>query len=235
MNFSDFENKHTGQRCFILGNGPSLKQENLSLLKGEFVFIVNRGYFALNLGLDHYDYYVLTDLRVYSEDADEIRSKTKSPRFYSSLIEENHAYNSGQKEDYIPIKKFADKSKGKMSLFRNKFPETFYDGWGKCRTVVYDAALVAYFMGFSEIYFLGVDLTSESSNETHFYGTGTREQKLKNEFNGKSDSFIKLAINFNNFFQEKGIKFVNLSKGFQHKIPMNIDTLENILSEKLRT
>ena len=36
-----FKNIHSGERCFILGNGPSLKNVDLSLLADEFVFTVN--------------------------------------------------------------------------------------------------------------------------------------------------------------------------------------------------
>lgn len=36
-----FRNTHVGERCFILGNGPSLKNVDLSLLADEFVFTVN--------------------------------------------------------------------------------------------------------------------------------------------------------------------------------------------------
>jgi hypothetical protein len=233
--FDSYRNKHNGERCFILGNGPSLVEENLSLLKDEIVFIVNRGYFALDIGLDHYNYYVLTDLRVYSEDFDEIQKLSKPPRFYSSLISENHCYINGPQEPYIPINRFKDNDKRKMGLFRNNFPKNFEDGWGKARTVVFDAALVAYFMGFKEIYFLGVDLTSPSDTQTHFYGTGIREQRLRKDFTGKPDSFCSLVDNFNSFFKKNNVKFINLSKGFLHRVPMQTDTLENILAHKLRT
>ncbi|HEY0007112.1 MAG TPA: hypothetical protein VGB55_00165, partial [Tepidisphaeraceae bacterium] len=39
-----YHNKHAGQRCFILGNGPSLKQTDLTLLKNEVTFGLNRIY-----------------------------------------------------------------------------------------------------------------------------------------------------------------------------------------------
>ena len=234
--FEPYANKHLNERCFILGNGPSLKEENLKLLENEKIFIVNRGYFALEIGLHHYDYYVLTDLRVYSEDAKEIQNNVKCPRFYSSLILENKSYLEGPREDYIPIQRFRDKDKRKKDLFRNKFPKKFDDGWGKARTVVFDAALIAFFMGFKEIYFLGVDLSNNTDNkDTHFYGTGFREQKLKNEFEGKPEGFKNLVENFNKFFEDKDIKFINLSKGFNNKVPMQTDTLENVLRDKLRT
>ena len=40
MQFQQFQNKHKGQRCFILGCAPSLKKENLQLLKDEIVLIL---------------------------------------------------------------------------------------------------------------------------------------------------------------------------------------------------
>lgn len=40
----NLKNRHHGQRCFIVGNGPSLKQIDLSRLKGETVFSVSSGY-----------------------------------------------------------------------------------------------------------------------------------------------------------------------------------------------
>jgi hypothetical protein len=37
---------HRGERCFLIGNGPSLKQTDLSLLKNEFTIGTNRIYLA---------------------------------------------------------------------------------------------------------------------------------------------------------------------------------------------
>jgi len=39
-----FKNKHKGQRCFIVGNGPSLKEMDLAPLRNEFTFGLNRIY-----------------------------------------------------------------------------------------------------------------------------------------------------------------------------------------------
>lgn len=44
MKIEDFHNKHIGQRCFILGSGPSLTKMDLSGLKDEITFSCNRGY-----------------------------------------------------------------------------------------------------------------------------------------------------------------------------------------------
>ena len=37
-----FKKLYEGERCFILGNGPSLKEQNIELLKHEYVFTVNQ-------------------------------------------------------------------------------------------------------------------------------------------------------------------------------------------------
>ena len=37
----ELKNLHAGERCFVLGNGPSLRQVDLSLLSNEFIFTVN--------------------------------------------------------------------------------------------------------------------------------------------------------------------------------------------------
>ena len=40
------KDKHKGERCFIIGNGPSLKQTDLTKLKNEYTFGLNRIYLA---------------------------------------------------------------------------------------------------------------------------------------------------------------------------------------------
>ena len=41
---ADLRNRHAGARCFILCNGPSVKRQNVRLLKGEHVISVSNGY-----------------------------------------------------------------------------------------------------------------------------------------------------------------------------------------------
>lgn len=39
---AELKNLHQGKRCFIIGNGPSIKDQDLELLSGEITFAVNR-------------------------------------------------------------------------------------------------------------------------------------------------------------------------------------------------
>ena len=40
-NNAELKDKHKGRRCFLLGSGPSIKDENLKPLKNEIVFALN--------------------------------------------------------------------------------------------------------------------------------------------------------------------------------------------------
>ena len=77
-----FQDIHAGKRCFILGNGPSLKQTDLSKLKNEFTFGMNRIYLAFDdLGFST-NYYVSVNDLVIEQCADEIMN-LDLPRFVS--------------------------------------------------------------------------------------------------------------------------------------------------------
>src|SRR3990172_10535481 len=65
---------HRGQRCFVLGNGPSLKATDLTRLKGEVTFGMNRIYLAFgDMGFPT-TYYLAVNTLVIEQCAAEIRS-----------------------------------------------------------------------------------------------------------------------------------------------------------------
>src|SRR4030066_2585922 len=68
------ENSCTNQRCFIIGNGPSLRQTDLSKLRGEFTFGLNRIYLLFpELGFSTSCLVAVNDL-VLEQCAAEMRS-----------------------------------------------------------------------------------------------------------------------------------------------------------------
>ena len=40
----ELKDRHLGERCFVVGNGPSINSQNLRLLKDEMTFFVNRAF-----------------------------------------------------------------------------------------------------------------------------------------------------------------------------------------------
>jgi len=65
-------NAHRGQRCFIMGNGPSLNQCDLTPLAGEYTFGVNSIFLNRDaMGFDP-TYYVVEDILVAEDRAQQI-------------------------------------------------------------------------------------------------------------------------------------------------------------------
>lgn len=64
------KDSHKGERCFVIGNGPSLQADDLEKLKNEFTFAANR----------IYDMFKLTDWRpnmYLAVDGDFVRTSLK--------------------------------------------------------------------------------------------------------------------------------------------------------------
>lgn len=215
MNFNNFNNRYNGQRCFILGGAPSLQDERLDLLKNEKVFICNKGFKALDIGLDHYDFFVLADASVARENYEKICTQITSPRFYSSRVTKKVNFD----HDYVEF--LRGKGKAHVSL-----PESFESGWGKVGTVVLDATVIAYLMGFTEIYLLGTDL-DYSANNTHFYPDDPREIRQRHVMN--MDLVFRNIKGVATQLESKNIIFKNLSSGFKHNNICIKDSLTNII------
>lgn len=173
-----FHNIHQGERCFIIGNGPSLKNTDLSKLKQEHTFGMNRIYMLFaELGFP-VSYYVSVNSLVIEQCAQDIRT-LKMPKFLSwrshTLIEPSkemiflHTTYTGPK--------FASDVRGRL-----------WEG----ATVTYVALQLAYYMGFQTAYLIGVDhsfttkgkpnttIVSQGDDPNHFnpgyFGKGFRWQ-----------------------------------------------------------
>lgn len=174
-NLEKFFNLHAGQRCVIIGNGPSLKKMDLSFLKNEITFCSNRIY----LGLKDFDfspsYYVCVDPLVIEQSYDEIK-KIQCPKFISEF---------GKK--FIPPD---DKTYFLNSLSEWAFSVDPKKGIFSGSTVVFACLQLAYYMGFTEVILIGVDhqydtigkpnqeVISQSEDVDHFstryFSIGTR-------------------------------------------------------------
>jgi hypothetical protein len=160
-------------RCFVVGNGPSLKEHNLSALRGEIFFGVNRGYLAQANGLPKPTFYVLSDPKTYRAYTEEIRAADVGLRFYRSAVTVTKEYRrSRDREFVIPFNIIRDKF-----IHGGDFSEDVSLGTPRGKTVVLDAIQIAVHLGFREIYVIGVDLSAPATGASHFYGTGAFEQR----------------------------------------------------------
>ncbi len=173
------KNIHRGQRGFIIGNGPSLKQTDLSKLRDEFTFGLNRIYLMFpELGFTS-TYFVSVNDLVIQQCVNDI-SALPMPKFLS-----------WRSHRFFPT--------GPLPA---TFLYTTYDNPAFARdvrqrvwesaTVTYVAMQLAFHMGFQEVVLVGVDhssnvpgkanatIVSQGDDPNHFnpayFGKGFRWQ-----------------------------------------------------------
>lgn len=154
------KNKHKGERCFVIGNGPSLTVEDLELLKGEITFAVNRIYTLFDRTDWRPTYYFCVDNMIYGADHRTINKIDAELRFvpleraleagevYSQITYYNRGVNCIRIKD--------GKSVWRDLQFSDNAEKIICGG----PTVIHDILQFAVYMGFSQIYLLGVDCSS---------------------------------------------------------------------------
>jgi len=161
-----FKNLHKGQRCFILGNGPSLKDQDLSLLQNEIVFTVNQ--IATMDGFDkiktNYHFwadpaffekkYGDTSNFMYSVNTEDNKPECFAPHYAYDWVKINRLDLFLKINFFMPL----------WNISRLKKKNEFTKPIAGAYTVVHYAVLLAIFMGFSEIYLLGCDMTGILTN-----------------------------------------------------------------------
>jgi len=141
-----FKDKHLGERCFILGNGPSLKDVDFSLLEGEIIFGTN-GIFDNPWGLVP-DYYVSVNPLVLKQFSEEIGA-LNTTKFVPKTVKFTDIVSKGE---FVYI----DTSLGRP-MFQRDLTQPMWEGY----TVTFVCLQLAYWMGFEEVVLLGLD---------HYYG-----------------------------------------------------------------
>lgn len=149
-----FHNIHQGKRCFILGNGPSLKQTDLSKLRNEYTFGMNRIYLAFDeLGFQT-SYYVSVNDLVIEQCAKEILN-LNLPRFVSWRA--GKKWLSNQEDLFFLYTTYTEP----------KFAKDIRNRLWESATVTYVALQLAYYMGFEEAILIGVDHNFETKGKAN--------------------------------------------------------------------
>lgn len=177
---TQFKNLHSSKHCFIISSGPSLNDLNLEPLKRRITFGLNRSFMAH----ENSYYHCAFDYRLFEMYPEEL----KKSRYLFTL--EGRPF--GVPLNLIGIKGWSwDLEVG------------IYSGY----TISYFALQLAVYMGFKEIYFLGLDLKNTKSN-THFFGSDFHsESHDTTEYPKMRKSFEDIAP----MLLEKGINVYNCS------------------------
>lgn len=162
---------HKGKRCFILGSGTSIKKENLKPLKNEIVFALNNFYVHedfLEIMDETIEKYYMTapihppqsedEWKVWFEDMEKHVPKTTNMIFGLNRYDKNIKYifdkyklfNEHRINWYFSGKDFDNQ---KFDFSAMDLTKPIYSG----ETVSIYALILAIYMGFDEIYLLGMD------------------------------------------------------------------------------
>lgn len=158
--FLPFKNLHTGERCFIIGNGPSLNDMDLTLLNDQFTFAVNGIFYKTDECGFRPFYYVVEDSHVIRDNAARIReyeirehgAKFLPSRFRFKLL------NSRCRNIFMNLNRgFYDETSGYFETprFSVDASRNLYSG----QSVTIVNLQLAYYMGFKEVYLIGMDFS----------------------------------------------------------------------------
>lgn len=158
-----FHGAYKGERCFIIGNGPSLRTKDLEALRDEVTFAANRIYRLYDETDWRPTFWMCVDPYILAEDHDLIE-KLPGMRFVSDIAEQ---YGVLANETLYMIHNhqpyYINKYSSKIQV---PFSEDVSRGFEAGETVTYNAIQFAAYMGFTQIFLLGVDHNySQKMNE----------------------------------------------------------------------
>ena len=181
--FKKMKNIHEGERCFLIGCGPSLRNMDLSVLKNEICFGVNS--LVMNdseLGIECKYYGNATSATDYLKWIEQGLEKPPS----SVFLFRNAArlYFSLKKTHRNAI--LALKTQGLILRARGFPPDISKQIYGGGGTIMIPCLQVCFYLGFKEVYLLGCDC-SYAGKSVHFdsqhsaFSGGSKEEKHWNQ------------------------------------------------------
>lgn len=200
---------YKGRRCFVIGNGPSLREEDLQVLEThqEISFAANGIFHIYDKVSWRPTHYMLCDGHAYKMMQKNIKEIENENAFIAnfSYMDCENLYKANR---FYLINKLYD---GNRFDFSDDAVKGLYSG----RTITYVMIQMACYMGVEEIYLLGVDWTGGKGTGTgrvDFY-EGNKES-IKSD--GSFDLFIEEKYAFETaleYAQTHGIKIYNATRG----------------------
>src|SRR5882724_8342937 len=156
-----FRNCHAGKRCFIVGNGPSIKNQDLSRLKNEITFVMN-GFWKHEVIQEwQTTHYFLADAVFFDRSAqsrqffENVRDRVYRTTFFAPLTQRTVIVEEGLlplelTRFYAPLGRYIDEVDDEKHFdLTHQVPDVL--------SVAQIALLAAIYMGCSPIYLMGQD------------------------------------------------------------------------------
>lgn len=220
---SDFKDKYYGKRCFIIGNGPSLLTEDVEQLSGEITFASHFIFKLFDKTNWRPTFYCVEDIELLENNVKDIMEFENDycHGFFTGNCYENLPKNflRNKKNDFWLIDQADWKDYPDFSMCADKYIAEGY-------TVTYAIIQLAVYMGFSEIYLLGVDHFYESGNS---YSDAIGEMDIYNI--PQTDRTTLSYIKARQVCEQKGIKIMNATRGGHLEVFERVN-FDQIIGEK---
>ena len=201
---SYFKNKYYGQRCFIIGNGPSLANVDLSILRDEYTFSVNQASRSPQYKELRTNFHIWIDSVFFKIDPEK-EEEAEVLRVMKSMKTGDYMPTV-----FFPIDRYSFAGKyGLDSIFDIYYlkgdyrflpdmRDIDYSKIGpKFSTVVQYCIGMAIFMGFRDIYLVGCDNTGIINDINSFMKVDSSEYSYEvssNEKNRRENSVKKKGL-----------------------------------------
>lgn len=238
------EGRFAGRRAFLIGNGPSLNQTPLYLLGDEHTMCFNRWDLMLERLAWTPSFYAVIDDRVLLDTAAEANQVSRVADY--AFFPDIHPYN-------VDFRDVIEKRDNVYWLFLDM--ATFSDRLPYCginKTVANVGLQILGYLGFTEIYLLGVDMSykvpetakvtgardieaTEDDDESHFdpryFGKGRKFHVPMLD-----ETFAKFR-EARGFFEDRGVRIYNATVGGEleefERVDLD-DVLEMPVAERRR-
>lgn len=202
---------HRGERCFIIGNGSSLRIEDLDILEKqkEICFGLNLIHLSYQNTGWRPNYICVSDTLTIKKNIKKIIKSNNCPLFIADSFLRFHE-DVCTDERILPFRKIYS---NKTDNFEYGFSMNITEGICNANSVAYYALQIIVYMGFDEIYLLGMDNSDWTS---HFDGAYLEESDIIREnFNEAMESrMVSQAFQkAEEVSKRRGFKIYNATRG----------------------
>lgn len=238
-----FSGKYSGKRCFIIGNGPSLKVEDLEKLQGDITFASNSIYALYSRTKWRPTFYCAWD----SVFCKEMMSERKNLQrllggcgvMFTSILGEGIKYRDDpEMQRMYYMKSMSGQSDTELPLFSDDCCRQVYTSG----SITYGMLQLAVYMGVEQIYLLGMDFNY--SVERHDDDTVIKKNILNHmpEIEAEEKRFYRAALErYDNTYvaeidrqlagyqaakkyaDERGIRICNATRGGKLEVFPRVD------------
>ena len=221
-----FQNKyHSGQRCFVIGNGPSLRPEDLDMIKqhGDISFAANRIFKMFSETTWRPTFYAACDTTLFKNTKEEIEA-LGGDKFIPLDIYDRHVT---EKEGFYVFSRVPFTFFNLSPKFSNRLDKRFGEGG----TITYHLLQLAVSMGFKEIYLIGVDFSFSHGigpDGIYFEDKTIKQDHFKNDM-VNAETMPNLYLNLHAFQQaegftrKNGIRIFNATRGGKLEVFERVD------------